>query len=149
MTLCFYQCWLKYLFSFFLADTSLKFTPGPYGLIFASFIPFYLDIPVSTKIRVFGVQFSDKSFIYLAGLQVKFGLCCNFLIPFYLALYASFFCCKHLKCLCLSASAIILEKIYLPRDLWLCSWFLVSLELLLHQKGEGCTLSLLAKIYLL
>lgn len=53
-----------------LKDTSLKFTPGPYGLIFASFIPFYLDIPVSTKIRVFGVQFSDKSFIYLAGLQL-------------------------------------------------------------------------------
>ncbi|KAF8043673.1 hypothetical protein BT93_A1862 [Corymbia citriodora subsp. variegata] len=52
-----------------LKDSSLKFTAGPYGLIFASFIPFYLDIPVSTKVRVFGVQFSDKSFIYLAGLQ--------------------------------------------------------------------------------
>ena len=80
--LCCCQFWLKYLFPFFLADTSLKFTPGPYGLIFASFIPFYLDIPVSTKIRVFGVEFSDKSFIYLAGLQVKFGLCRTFLIPF-------------------------------------------------------------------
>ncbi|GKV17287.1 hypothetical protein SLEP1_g27815 [Rubroshorea leprosula] len=43
---------------------------GPYGLIFASFIPFYLDIPVSTRFRVFGIQFSDKSFIYLAGLQL-------------------------------------------------------------------------------
>ncbi|XP_059668303.1 rhomboid-like protein 20 [Cornus florida] len=45
-------------------------TSGPYGLIFSSFIPFYLDIPVSTRFRVFGLHFSDKSFIYLAGLQL-------------------------------------------------------------------------------
>ncbi|KAK0597941.1 hypothetical protein LWI29_030062 [Acer saccharum] len=45
-------------------------TSGPYGLIFASFIPFYFDIPVSTRFRVFGVRFSDKTFIYLAGLQL-------------------------------------------------------------------------------
>ncbi|XP_024032123.1 rhomboid-like protein 20 [Morus notabilis] len=43
---------------------------GPYGLIFASFVPFFFDIPVSTRFRVFGVRFSDKSFIYLAGLQL-------------------------------------------------------------------------------
>ncbi|KAL4203357.1 hypothetical protein AMTRI_Chr01g103570 [Amborella trichopoda] len=43
--------------------------PGPYGLIFASFIPFYFDIPVTTRFRIFGIHFSDKSFIYLAGLQ--------------------------------------------------------------------------------
>lgn len=47
-----------------------KLTSGPYGLIFSSFIPFYFDIPVSTRFRVFGVRFSDKSFIYLAGLQL-------------------------------------------------------------------------------
>nr|XP_028948534.1 rhomboid-like protein 20 [Malus domestica] len=46
------------------------FTSGPYGLIFASFVPFFFDIPVSTRFRVFGVRFSDKSFIYLAGLQL-------------------------------------------------------------------------------
>ncbi|KAL5743668.1 hypothetical protein ACOSP7_026525 [Xanthoceras sorbifolium] len=45
-------------------------TSGPYGLIFASFVPFHFDIPVSTRFRVFGVRFSDKSFIYLAGLQL-------------------------------------------------------------------------------
>ncbi|KAB2620730.1 ubiquitin-associated domain-containing protein 2-like [Pyrus ussuriensis x Pyrus communis] len=45
-------------------------TSGPYGLIFASFVPFFFDIPVSTRFRVFGVRFSDKSFIYLAGLQL-------------------------------------------------------------------------------
>lgn len=51
-------------------DPAMKLTSGPYGLIFASFVPFYFDIPVSTRFRVFGVHFSDKSFIYLAGLQV-------------------------------------------------------------------------------
>lgn len=45
-------------------------TSGPYGLLFASFVPFFFDIPVSTRFRVFGVRFSDKSFIYLAGLQL-------------------------------------------------------------------------------
>ncbi|GAB4851762.1 Rhomboid-like protein 20 [Ancistrocladus abbreviatus] len=45
-------------------------TSGPYGLIFSSFVPFYFDIPVSTRIRIFGVRFTDKSFIYLAGLQL-------------------------------------------------------------------------------
>ncbi|KAI4363972.1 hypothetical protein MLD38_020121 [Melastoma candidum] len=44
--------------------------PGPYGLIYASFIPFYFDIPVSTHFRVFGIKFSDKFFVYLAGLQL-------------------------------------------------------------------------------
>ncbi|CAH2063944.1 unnamed protein product [Thlaspi arvense] len=54
-----------------LKDTTANLlTSGPYGLIFASFIPFYLDIPVSTRFRVFGVNFSDKSFIYLAGVQL-------------------------------------------------------------------------------
>jgi len=43
---------------------------GPYGLIFASFVPFYLDIPVSSRFHIFGINFTDKSFIYLAGLQV-------------------------------------------------------------------------------
>jgi len=51
-----------------LAVTSL--TPGPYGLIFASFVPFFFDIPISTHFKVFGARFSDKSFVYLAGLQL-------------------------------------------------------------------------------
>ncbi|XP_047324433.1 rhomboid-like protein 20 [Impatiens glandulifera] len=43
---------------------------GPYGVLFSSFVPFFLDIPVSTRFRVFGLHFSDKSFIYLAGIQL-------------------------------------------------------------------------------
>ncbi|PSS01036.1 Rhomboid-like protein [Actinidia chinensis var. chinensis] len=54
-----------------LKDPNLSaLTSGPYGVIFSSFVPFYLDIPVSTRFRVFGLRFSDKSFIYLAGLQL-------------------------------------------------------------------------------
>lgn len=54
------------------ADSTLNvLTSGPYGVIFSSFVPFYLDIPVSTRFRVFGLRFTDKSFIYLAGLQVS------------------------------------------------------------------------------
>ncbi|KAK3006699.1 hypothetical protein RJ639_017715 [Escallonia herrerae] len=54
-----------------LKDPTLnKLTSGPYGLIFSSFVTFYLDIPVSTRFRVFSLRFSDKSFIYLAGFQL-------------------------------------------------------------------------------
>ncbi|GLJ48421.1 hypothetical protein SUGI_1022070 [Cryptomeria japonica] len=50
--------------------TSSVLASGPYGLIFSSFIPFYFDIPVSTWFRIFGFRFSNKSFVYLAGLQL-------------------------------------------------------------------------------
>ncbi|RYR32842.1 hypothetical protein Ahy_A10g047365 isoform B [Arachis hypogaea] len=41
-----------------LRDPAAKLvTPGPYGLIFASYVPFFLDIPVSTRIRVFVPRF--------------------------------------------------------------------------------------------
>lgn len=55
--------------------------PGPYALIFASFIPFYFDIPVSTRFRIFGFPFTDKSFIYLAGLQLLFSSWKRSLLP--------------------------------------------------------------------
>ena len=64
----------KHILIFFcldFTDPSINIlSSGPYGLIFASFVPFYFDIPVSTRFRVFRIRFSDKSFIYLAGLQV-------------------------------------------------------------------------------
>lgn len=55
----------------FVDPTANLLTSGPYALIFASFVPFYLDIPVTKRFNVFGAHFSDKSFIYLAGVQVK------------------------------------------------------------------------------
>ncbi|KFK36963.1 hypothetical protein AALP_AA4G195300 [Arabis alpina] len=58
------------LLSLFKDPTANLLTSGPYALIFASFVPFYLDIPVSKRFGVFGVHFSDKSFIYLAGVQL-------------------------------------------------------------------------------
>ncbi|KAG8045182.1 hypothetical protein GUJ93_ZPchr0008g13966 [Zizania palustris] len=54
---------------------------GPYSLIFASFIPFFLDIPVTSRFRIIGVNFSDKSFIYLAGLQLLLSSWKRSLIP--------------------------------------------------------------------
>ncbi|KQK10221.1 rhomboid-like protein 20 isoform X2 [Brachypodium distachyon] len=55
----------------YLKDPSLApLISGPYGLIFASYVPFFFDIPISTKFCIFGLRLSDKSFIYLAGLQV-------------------------------------------------------------------------------
>ncbi|GJN37916.1 hypothetical protein PR202_gb26916 [Eleusine coracana subsp. coracana] len=54
---------------------------GPYGLIFASFVPFFLDIPVTSRFRVFGLNFSDKSLIYLAGLQLLLSSWKRSLIP--------------------------------------------------------------------
>ncbi|CAI9099577.1 OLC1v1036423C2 [Oldenlandia corymbosa var. corymbosa] len=63
-------------------DSSLNIlTSGPYGILFASFVPFYLDIPVSTRFRVFGLQFSDKTFIYGAGLQLLFSSWRRSLLP--------------------------------------------------------------------
>ncbi|KAL5720251.1 Rhomboid-like protein 20 [Ranunculus cassubicifolius] len=54
---------------------------GPYGLIFSSFVPFYFDIPVSTRFRIFGISFSDKSFVYLAGLQLLLSSWKRSLLP--------------------------------------------------------------------
>eukprot|EP00268_Persea_americana_P054866 TRINITY_DN632_c1_g1_i1.p1 TRINITY_DN632_c1_g1~~TRINITY_DN632_c1_g1_i1.p1 ORF type:complete len:296 (+),score=23.20 TRINITY_DN632_c1_g1_i1:359-1246(+) len=51
-------------------NTSRILASGPYGLIFSSFVPFYFDIPVTTRFNVFGFHFSDKSFIYLAAVQL-------------------------------------------------------------------------------
>ncbi|GER52547.1 ubiquitin-associated domain-containing protein [Striga asiatica] len=62
---------LEFVAQWLLKDPSLSIlTSGPYGLIFSSFVPFYFDIPVSTRFRVFSLNFSDKTFIYLAGLQL-------------------------------------------------------------------------------
>ncbi|ANM62573.1 Ubiquitin-associated (UBA) protein [Arabidopsis thaliana] len=55
--------------------TANLLTSGPYALVFASFVPFFLDIPVTKRFGVLGVHFSDKSFIYLAGVQVNNTIC--------------------------------------------------------------------------
>ena len=72
-TVCSSSSVFELLCLYFLADTNYISTlaSGPYGLIFASFVPFFLDIPITSRFRIFGLNFSDKSFIYLAGLQVS------------------------------------------------------------------------------
>ncbi|CAI9765622.1 unnamed protein product [Fraxinus pennsylvanica] len=65
-----------------LRDPSMTImTSGPYGLIFSSFVPFYFDIPVSTQFRVLGFQFSNKTFTYLAGLQLLLSSWKRSLLP--------------------------------------------------------------------
>lgn len=64
-----------------LKDSISSLASGPYGLIFASFVPFFCDIPVSSRLRIFGINFSDKSFIYLAGLQLLLSSGRRSLVP--------------------------------------------------------------------
>ncbi|OAE21162.1 hypothetical protein AXG93_872s1310 [Marchantia polymorpha subsp. ruderalis] len=71
-------------------SSGIALSPGPYGLIFASFIPFFFDIPISTRFRVFGATFSDKSFIYLAGLQLLLSSWKRSLIPGICGILAGF-----------------------------------------------------------
>eukprot|EP01006_Ploeotia_vitrea_P040126 TRINITY_DN66404_c3_g1_i3.p1 TRINITY_DN66404_c3_g1~~TRINITY_DN66404_c3_g1_i3.p1 ORF type:complete len:292 (-),score=117.11 TRINITY_DN66404_c3_g1_i3:55-930(-) len=45
-------------------------SPGPYAFIFALFVFFFRDVPKSTRFRVLGLPLSDKTFVYLVGLQM-------------------------------------------------------------------------------
>ncbi|KAK4744728.1 hypothetical protein SAY87_011040 [Trapa incisa] len=60
---------------------SMNLTSGLCGLIFASFIPLYFNIPVSTRFQVFGVRFTGKFFTYLAGLQLLLSSWRRSIIP--------------------------------------------------------------------
>eukprot|EP00270_Netrium_digitus_P006257 TRINITY_DN18590_c0_g1_i1.p1 TRINITY_DN18590_c0_g1~~TRINITY_DN18590_c0_g1_i1.p1 ORF type:complete len:320 (+),score=81.81 TRINITY_DN18590_c0_g1_i1:127-1086(+) len=55
--------------------------PGPYGVIFGSLVSFILDIPACTHFSVFSLSFTDKSFIYLAALQLMVSSWKRSLIP--------------------------------------------------------------------
>jgi hypothetical protein len=46
------------------------FASGPHALIFAHFVPYFVDIPCTSHFTVFGVRFSNKVFVYLAGVQL-------------------------------------------------------------------------------
>lgn len=62
-------------------NSNLSLSPGPYALIFASFVPFWFDIPVTTRFTLFSVAFSDKAFVYLGGLQILLSSGRQSLIP--------------------------------------------------------------------
>lgn len=64
-----------------LKDPTGSLASGPYGLIFASFVPFFLDIPVSSRFHIIGISLTDKSFIYLAGLQLLLSSWRRSLVP--------------------------------------------------------------------
>eukprot|EP00897_Mesotaenium_endlicherianum_P000141 jgi/Mesen1/10127/ME000075S09638 len=63
------------------ADGRLALSPGPYALIFALMVPFCFDVPVSTRFTIFSLKLSDKSFVYLAGLQMLLSAGKSSIIP--------------------------------------------------------------------
>lgn len=52
------------------AALSTVLPSGPYGWIFANFIPFTLDVPPAQRFTLFGIPMTDKAFVYLAGIQL-------------------------------------------------------------------------------
>eukprot|EP00002_Diphylleia_rotans_P013856 TRINITY_DN2699_c0_g2_i11.p1 TRINITY_DN2699_c0_g2~~TRINITY_DN2699_c0_g2_i11.p1 ORF type:complete len:255 (-),score=51.98 TRINITY_DN2699_c0_g2_i11:1546-2310(-) len=44
--------------------------PGPYPIIFGSFILFFADIPIAHHYTVQNITFTDKSFVYFLGFQM-------------------------------------------------------------------------------
>lgn len=133
---------LTWSFDFIYADPALSvLTSGPYGLIFSSFVPFFFDIPVSTRFRVASLSFSDKSFIYLAGLQVDRICLINYILlkiwPDWkysseLFLWFTSILCGHHYFLNYAAFIFILEKIPNSRSMWHSCWFPVSFKRTTH-----------------
>uniref|UniRef100_A0A7I4CYJ4 Peptidase S54 rhomboid domain-containing protein n=1 Tax=Physcomitrium patens TaxID=3218 RepID=A0A7I4CYJ4_PHYPA len=66
---------LELVFLFTLKDSSfissIRLNSGPTGLIFSSFVLFFFDVPVSIRFKLLGIKVSEKSFVYLIGLQVS------------------------------------------------------------------------------
>ena len=80
--------------------------PGPYGLIFSSFVLFFYDIPVSKRFRIFNIQLSDKSFVYFVGLQLLLSSWKLSFIPGVYGVLVGFsyrlnvFCIRRIKKIC-------------------------------------------------
>lgn len=122
--------WLIVFNHLFFADSTSSLASGPYGLLFASFVPFFLDVPVSSRFRIFGLNFTDKSFIYLAGLQVAGVLELTYLTVYVfcnLVLISSFISQ-------FSASFVILEAFSCTWDMWYTCWCPISCECTPHPK---------------
>lgn len=60
---------------------SFSLASGPYAAIFASFVPFFFDIPSTSMFTTFGFQFSQKVLLYVAGLQVVFASGLSSIVP--------------------------------------------------------------------
>lgn len=52
------------------ALTHTALPAGPYGLIFANFVPFIFDVPPAQRFTLFGLPMTDKAFVYIAGIQL-------------------------------------------------------------------------------
>ncbi|KAG6485105.1 hypothetical protein ZIOFF_053634 [Zingiber officinale] len=93
---------IGFAYLLFLADSQVL-ASGPYGLIFAAFVPFYFDIPVTSRFRMLGLNFSNKSAIYFAGFQLVLSAWRRSFIPAICGLLTGFlfraniFCIRKLK----------------------------------------------------
>ncbi|XP_042391577.1 rhomboid-like protein 20 [Zingiber officinale] len=63
---------------------------GPYGFIFASFVSFYFDIPVTSRFHMFGLNLSNKSAVYFAAFQLVLSAWRRSFIPVISGLLAGF-----------------------------------------------------------
>uniref|UniRef100_A0A7S0DXC6 UBA domain-containing protein n=1 Tax=Hanusia phi TaxID=3032 RepID=A0A7S0DXC6_9CRYP len=52
----------------------MQVASGPYGLIFASLVQYYFEIPVSQPMQIFGLNFSNKTFVYIFAMQLSCSL---------------------------------------------------------------------------
>ncbi|XP_042425092.1 rhomboid-like protein 20 [Zingiber officinale] len=91
---------------------------GPYGLIFAAFVPFYFDIPVTSRFRMLGLNFSNKSAIYFAGFQLVLSAWRRSFIPAICGLLTGFLFRANIFCI---------RKLKFPKKLTsLFSWLFLS-----------------------
>lgn len=65
---------LAQLAAFVLFPNLHNFTTGPYSFIFSCLVLYYFDIPVTSRIRLFGrVKASLKMFVYILAIQMMFS----------------------------------------------------------------------------
>nr|PNR27035.1 hypothetical protein PHYPA_030516 [Physcomitrium patens] len=85
---------LELVFLFTLKDSSfissIRLNSGPTGLIFSSFVLFFFDVPVSIRFKLLGIKVSEKSFVYLIGLQLLLWSRMHSMIPGICGIIAGF-----------------------------------------------------------
>ncbi|XP_024366048.1 rhomboid-like protein 20 isoform X2 [Physcomitrium patens] len=70
--------------------SSIRLNSGPTGLIFSSFVLFFFDVPVSIRFKLLGIKVSEKSFVYLIGLQLLLWSRMHSMIPGICGIIAGF-----------------------------------------------------------
>jgi hypothetical protein len=73
--------------------TRISWIPGgPYGLIFASLVQYFYEIPVSVPMNVMGLTLSDKTISYIMAMQVCLYVYAFFSVYMYVCMYVCVYC---------------------------------------------------------